>query len=366
MKVWVVKIGTSIIRGSDKNSTEKVIRSLCKSISNFTSKGNKVVIVTSGAVGLGCKKLSYQNRPNELSHLQAIAAIGQVNLMTLYEKEMNKFNKNIAQILITKADFNTRKSFKNASKTLRKLIDLDVIPIVNENDTIANEELKYGDNDTLSALVALALNANKLILLTDINNLYSKDPKKNLDATPIKEVHDDIQLKEIKSSNINSKNNGKNIRGWGTGGITTKLIAAEIATKGGVTVQLADGRDNKNLMRIFDNEKIGTIFYPCDNPIGNKKSWLSHAIQSVGDIVLDDGACYAIKNKGASLLIVGIISTIGNFAANQPVRILNKEKKQIAKGITSMSSDTLNSILSNKIKKSQSQIVVHRDVLVLS
>ncbi len=365
MELWVLKIGTSIIRGTEKNSTENVIKSLCESVSNFLSKGNKVVIVTSGAVGLGCKKLSLKNRPSELSKLQAIAAIGQVNLMTLYEKEMNKFKKNIAQILITKADFNTRKSFKNASKTLRKLIDLNVIPIVNENDTIANEELKYGDNDTLSALVALAINAKKLILLTDINNLYSKDPKENVDATPIKEVHDDIQLNEIKSSNIKSKHMGNVKKGWGTGGITTKLIAAEIATKGGVTVQLADGRDNRNLTRIFNNEKIGTIFYPCNKPIGNKKSWLSHAIQSVGDIVLDDGACYAIQNKGASLLLVGIIDTVGSFAANQPVRILNRDKKQVAKGITSMSSESINSILNNKIKISYSQIVVHRDVLVL-
>ena len=218
----------------------------------------------------------------------------------------------------------------------------------------------------MSALVALAINAKKLILLTDINNLYSKDPKENIDATPIREVHDDIQLNEIKSSNINSNNIGDLKRGWGTGGITTKLIAAEIATKGGVTVQLADGRDNQNLKKIFNNEKIGTIFYPCDKPIGNKKSWLSHAIQSVGDIIVDDGACFAIQNKGASLLLVGIINTIGNFSANQPIRILNKDEKQVAKGITSMSSDSINSILHNKIKKSSSQIVVHRDVLVLS
>ncbi len=214
--------------------------------------------------------------------------------------------------------------------------------------------------------MALAINAKKLILLTDINNLYSKDPKENIDATPIREVHDDIQLNEIKSSNINSNNIGELKRGWGTGGITTKLIAAEIATKGGVTVQLADGRDNQNLKKIFNNEKIGTIFYPCDKPIGNKKSWLSHAIQSVGDIIVDDGATFAIQNKGASLLLVGIINTIGNFSANQPVRILNKDEKQVAKGITSMSSDSIKSILHNKIQKSTSQIVVHRDVLVLS
>ena len=229
MELWVIKVGTSILRGTENNSTQDVIKNLSNSIIHFISKGNKVVIVTSGAVGLGCKKLALKKRPDEISFLQAAAAIGQVKLMTLYEKEMNNFDKNVAQILITKTDFNTRKSFKNASETLKKLLDLDVIPIINENDTIANEELKYGDNDTLSALVALAINAKKLILLTDINNLYSKDPKENIDATPIREVHDDIQLNEIKSSNINSNNLGDLKRGWGTG---ERLLARGFLVEG--------------------------------------------------------------------------------------------------------------------------------------
>ena len=360
MELWVIKIGTSIIRGSDNISTEEVIRNLCEQINNFISKGNKVVLVTSGAVGLGCKKLSLNQRPKELSHLQAMAAIGQVKLMSLYEKEMNKKALNVAQILLTKADFNTRDSFKNASKTFKRLLSLDVIPIVNENDTIANEELKYGDNDTLSALVSVALNANKLILLTDIDNLYSKDPKTNNDAKPIKEVNNNDLIK-IKEKNLHNLNNG-----WGTGGITTKLNAAEIATKSGVVVQLVDGRNQNNIIDIFDNKNIGTIFNPCEKPIGNKKSWLSHAIQTVGEIILDDGACFAIKEKGASLLIVGIIDITGNFSSNQPVRILNKNKKQVAKGISSMSSDSIKNIMDKKENNLHSQIVVHRDVLALT
>jgi len=360
MKLWVIKIGTSIIRGTENISTEEVIKKLCNQINNFITKGNKVVLVTSGAVGLGCKKLSLKQRPKELSDLQAMAAIGQVNLMSLYEKEMNKKGVNVAQILITKADFNTRDSFNNASKTLKRLISLDVIPIVNENDTVANEELKYGDNDTLSALVSVALNANKLILLTDIENLYSKDPKTNNDAKPIKEVNNN-ELKKIKEKNIENLHNK-----WGTGGISTKLTAAEIATKSGVTVQLVDGRNENNLIDIFDDKNIGTIFYPCKKPIGNKKSWLSHAIQTVGEIILDDGACFAIQNKGASLLLVGIIEITGNFSSNQPVRILNKSKKQVAKGITSMSSDSIKNIMNKKDENIHSQIVVHRDVLALT
>ena len=361
MKLWVIKIGTSILRGTNEISTNKVIENLCKYINLFISRGNKVVLVTSGAVGLGCQKLKLNERPKDVSSLQAIAAIGQVNLMSIYENEMSKFSRNIAQILITKTDFNTSESFKNASKTFKTLIDLNVIPIVNENDSVANEELKYGDNDTLSALVSLAIKADKLILLTDIDNLYSKDPRTNDDAKPIMEVYSDDQLKEIKNINKLNFNNE-----WGTGGITTKLLAAEIATRGGVQVQLADGRNEKNLMKIFNEEKIGTIFYPCDKPISNKKSWLAHAMQTVGDIVLDDGACYALQNKGASLLLVGITEVRGNFLANQPVRILNKCQEEIARGITSLSSDTVNEDLKNKSNKSYSKIVIHRDVLALT
>ena len=360
MKTWVIKIGTSILRGTDEKSTEVLIEKLCRSFTSFLSKGNKLVLVTSGAVGLGCKKLNIKTRPNDLSTLQATAAVGQVNLMTLYDKTFNKLGHNIAQILITKADFNSRESFNNASKTLKKLMDLNVIPIVNENDTIANEELKYGDNDTLSALVALAINANKLILLTDIDNLYTKDPRNNTDAHPIKEVHNN-ELKNIKDKNIKNINNE-----WGTGGITTKLISAEIATKGGVEVQLVDGRNENNLIEIFNNKKIGTLFYPVEKPIANKKSWLSHAIQTVGKITLDDGACFAIKKNGASLLAVGVRDVQGDFTINQAVKIVNKQDKEVAKGLTSISSDNLRSILCNKEKINSSIIVVHRDVLALS
>jgi len=361
MKLWVIKIGTSILRGNENNSTENVIKVFCRYINNFILKGNKVVLVTSGAVGLGCQKLSLDQRPNDLPSLQAAAAIGQVNLMTLYEKEMNKLGNNIAQILITKADFNTSESFRNASKTFKRLLDFNVIPIVNENDSISNEELKYGDNDTLSALVALAINANKLILLTDIDKLYSEDPRQNNEAIPILEVYNKTELNEIKE-----KNNFNLNKEWGTGGITTKLLAAEIATNGGIMVQLADGRNENNLQKLFDEKKIGTIFYPLDKPIKNKKSWLAHAIQTVGEINLDEGACKAVLNNGASILLVGIIKVKGDFASNQPIRILNKDNIEIAKGITSLSSDFLKNNLKNNADKSLSVVVVHRDVLALT
>jgi len=170
-----------------------------------------------------------------------------------------------------------------------------------------------------------------------------------------------IQNYEIKNKNIQNSNNE-----WGTGGISTKLISAEIATKGGVEVQLVDGTNNKNLIEIFNDNKIGTLFYPVEKPIGNKKSWLSHAIQTVGKITLDDGASFAIKKKGASLLAVGVKNVEGNFTINQAVKIVNTNDKEVAKGLVSISSDKLRSILNNKENNNSSIIVVHRDVLALS
>ena len=296
----------------------------------------------------------------KLEMSQAIAAVGQIHLAGEFQKLFDKYKIKTGQILISPDDTEQRRRAINVRRTFDNLFKLKAIPVVNENDSTATSEIKYGDNDTLSALVALAINANKLILLTDIENLYSKDPRNNKDAQPIKEVHNS-ELKEIKDKNIQNSNNG-----WGTGGISTKLISAEIATKGGVEVQLVDGTNKKNLIEIFNDNKIGTLFYPVEKPIGNKKSWLSHAIQTVGKITLDDGASFAIKKKGASLLAVGVKNVEGNFTINQAVKIVNTNDKEVAKGLVSISSDKLRSILNNKENNNSSIIVVHRDVLALS
>jgi len=358
MKTWVIKIGTSILRGTEETSTEEVIENLSRSFTSFLSKGNKLILVTSGAVGLGCQKLNIKTRPNDLSTLQATAAVGQVNLMSLYDKVFNKLGLNIAQILITKADFNSRESFNNASKTLKKLIDLNVIPIVNENDITSDEELKYGDNDTLSALVATAISADQLILLTDIDHLYSSDPKNDSKAKPIKDINDSTELNKLELVNEQTT--------WGTGGIKTKLTAAKIATESGIKVQLADGRVPETLGELLNGKNIGTVFHPHPNPVGNRKSWLSHAIKPVGEIHLDDGASEAIKNKGASLLLVGVKKVSGDFISNQPVKVINTEGKEIAKGICSMSSDAIKIGINSKSPTTGSPLVIHRDVLVLT
>jgi len=358
MTKWVIKIGTSLLRGSDRYTTFDIINHYCSYISKAQKKGDKVILVSSGAVGLGCQKMNFRSRPKEIISLQASAAIGQLHLMTLYENAMSKYGYKVAQILLTRSELGSRDSYKSASQTLKKLIEWDVIPIVNENDITSDEELKYGDNDTLSALVATAISADNLILLTDIDHLYSSDPKTDIKAKPIKDINNSTELNRFKLDNQQTN--------WGTGGIRTKLTAAKIATESGINVQLADGRDPEILGELLDGKKKGTIFHPHPKPIGNRKSWLSHAIKPVGEIHLDHGASEAIKNKGASLLLVGVKKVSGSFISNQPVKVINTEGVEIAKGICSMSSDAIKIGINSKTTTTGSPLVIHRDVLVLT
>ena len=359
MTLWVVKIGTSLLRGNKNQTTAEIIDSYSRCITISKSRGNKVILVTSGAVGLGCNRLGMKARPEDLVSLQAVAAVGQVHLMALYEKAMERYGCKIAQILLTREDLGSRDRYRNASMTLRKLLDIGVIPVVNENDTLSAEELSYGDNDTLSALVATAVNADQLVLLTDVDRLYSNDPKKDTNAQPIIDV---LHPKELRSLEGLSNLGGN----WGTGGIKTKLDSARIATASGITVHLADGRNPDMLGKILHGARGGTVFHPHPNPIKNRKSWLAHALKPLGAIQIDNGASEAIQHKGASILLVGVKKVEGNFSANQPVRIMNNSSHEIARGISSLSSDFLKNAITNPKGSMPSPLVIHRDVLVLT
>ncbi len=358
MELRVVKIGTSLLRGNKKYTTLEMINNYSTCIASSKDRGDKVVVVTSGAVGLGCHQLGIINRPENVVHLQAAAAIGQGHLMSLYKEAMGRHGYNVAQVLLTRSDLNSRNSFRNASMTLKQLLDWGTLPIVNENDALSTEELKYGDNDTLSALVATAINADQLILLTDIDKLYSSDPKKNINAKPISDIHHLSELKKVEKEVKNS--------GWGTGGITTKLAAARIATASGITVHLADGRNPMMLDSVLKGSRGGTVFHPHPEPIENRKNWLAHAIKPIGDLHIDKGACEAIQDRGASLLLVGIKTITGAFAANQPVRLIDSNGNEMARGISSISSQEISASLKRINSLEKSPIVVHRDVLVLT
>lgn len=355
MTLWVVKLGTSLLRGD----TAGAIQGYADCIAAAMERGDRVVLVTSGAVGLGCQKLKRDQRPDRVVALQAAAAIGQGHLMTLYNQSLERHGRSVAQVLLTRSDLVDRRRYTNASSTLTQLLDWGVLPVINENDALSPAELRFGDNDTLSALVAAAVAADQLILLTDVDRLYSADPRLDTEAKPIADVRDPHELRALQAA---AGEGGR----WGTGGMTTKLAAARIATASGITVHLADGRDPQRLRALLQGERGGTVFHPSPQPLGNRRSWLAHVLQPQGELHLDPGACRALRHRGASLLMVGITAVGGAFEANQPVKLLDPDGVELGRGLCSMDSSSLLEALQQSRANSGSPVVVHRDLLVLS
>ena len=354
MTLWVVKIGTSLLRGD----TAATISGYASCIASAMARGDQVVLVTSGAVGLGCQRLAMKDRPDAVVALQAAAAIGQGTLMALYERSLARHGHPVAQVLLTRSDLADRRRYQNASGTLQQLLDWGVLPVINENDALCPAELRFGDNDTLSALVAAAVGAQQLILLTDVDRLYSSDPRIDVNAQPISDVH---HPRELESLEKGAGDGGS----WGTGGMTTKLAAARIATASGITVHLADGRDPARLDALFQGGRGGTVFHPHPEPLGNRRSWLAHVLQPEGEIQLDQGACDALQHRGASLLLVGVTAVQGEFDANQPVTLRDPEGQELGRGLCSMDSEQLRRVMQTQGSGAPSPVVVHRDALVL-
>ena len=349
----VVKVGTSVLRGAGGRNTEEVIADLAASLCSLWERGEPVVLVTSGAVGLGCTALGHGERPTELEGLQAAAAVGQGRLMTLYDQAFARHQRCVAQVLLTRGDLASRRRYQNACRTLEQLLAWGVTPVINENDTLATDELRFGDNDTLSALVAVAVQADELVLLTDIDSLYSGDPRSDADARPIPEVNN---LEELEALSGVAKGGGR----WGTGGMTTKLSAARIATASGIQVRLADGRDPAVLNALLAGEPRGTLFRPSETPLSDRKGWLAHALLPKGSITIDAGAERALLDQGASLLAVGVREVEGDFNRRDAVRLLSLDGRELARGLTAMDSDELQE------RKGQRGLVVHRDQLVIT
>ncbi|MFM7653263.1 MAG: glutamate 5-kinase [Vulcanococcus sp.] len=349
----VIKVGTSLLRGQEGRSTEQVIGDLAASLCGLWQRREPVVLVTSGAVGLGCHALGHATRPSEVEALQAAAAVGQGRLMTLYDQAFARHGRCVAQVLLTRGDLASRRRYQSACRTLEQLLAWGVTPVINENDTLATEELRFGDNDTLSALVAVAVEADELVLLTDIDSLYSGDPRSDSSATPIRVVDGPAELETLAGV---AKGGGR----WGTGGMTTKLTAARIATLSGVQVRLADGRDPTVLEALLAGESPGTLFRACSRPLSNRKGWLAHAVLPKGSVRVDAGAEQALLARGASLLAAGVRQVDGSFEARDPVRVLSIDGRELARGLAALSSADLHQRLG------QRGLVVHRDHLVLT
>jgi len=368
-RTLAIKIGTSsLTRAASGQLALATIASLVETLVQLRQGGDRVVLISSGAVGVGCGRLRLAERPRQLARKQAVAAVGQGRLMRVYDDLFSSLDQAIAQVLLTRRDLMQRSSYVNAYNTFQELFELGVIPIVNENDTVAVEELqlKFGDNDTLSALVASLVEANWLFLLTDVDRLYSADPHLFPDAQPIARVSpEDLAQLQVKAGASSSP--------WGTGGMATKLAAARIATSAGTRVAIARGSEPPVIHRILAGEPLGTLFEPRPRAETARKRWIAHSLVPVGKLVLDAGAVQAIQQGGKSLLAAGITAVEGAFAATEAVMLCDRQGREIARGLANYSSDEIRQIqgahserIADILGYAGAETVVHRDNLVLA
>lgn len=360
----IIKIGSSVLTDSNGSLSESVFEKLALEISKIRDKNIEVIVVSSGAIASGMKKLGIVKRPKEISMKQAIAAAGQSTLIWHYERAFSAFNQSVAQILLTLDGLSDRKRYLNARKTLITLLAMGIIPIVNENDTVAVEEIMLGDNDNLAAHITSLIEADLLIMLTDIEGLYSKDPRNNKDA-------EFISLIERIGEEI--ENTAGDTFGRATiGGMKTKIEAAKKAAAFGVPTIIANGKNGSTLEDIFDGEEVGTLFLPSEESLSGRKHWIAFTLKSAGEIVIDDGAKKAITSSGKSLLPSGIKEVHGNFGVGESVSCVDENGTEVARGLTSYSAGDIRKIMGSKTSDVEgilgykySDEVIHRDDLAV-
>lgn len=362
----VIKIGTSsLTQGQTGQLALSTIASLVETLSQLKRLGHRVVLVSSGAVGVGCARLNIRERPKKIATKQAIAAVGQGRLMRIYDDLFSSLEQPIAQILLTRRELIERSCYVNINNTFQALFELGVIAIVNENDTVAIEELKFGDNDTLSALVASLIEADWLFILTDVDRLYSADPRSNPDAKPISLV----TATELNQLQVSAGSSGSQ---WGTGGMMTKLTAARIATGSGVRTVITHGKEPQNIVQILAGESLGTQFEPQLRTENARKRWIAYGLLPLGTLYLDNGAIKALCKGGKSLLPAGITQVEGEFVATDAVRICDAQGKEIGRGLVNYSSGEIAQIKGHHSDEIaailgyiDAETVIHRDNLVI-
>lgn len=360
----VIKIGTSSLSSTDGINTE-IIEKLSGVISKLIKSGYKVVLVTSGAVGLGAKKLKFNQKPKTILQKQSCAAVGQALLMQTYEKYFSKFSIPVAQILLTREGFLQRETYINARETILELLNLTVLPIINENDAVASEEIRFGDNDMLSALVSDLISADRLIIVTDEEGLYDKNPKKYKDAKLIPVVEEITNETEKMAQGTGSE--------FSLGGMVSKVKAAKLATSVGVKAHIIHGEKVEKINNLIEGGTIGTTFLPSTNKSEKRKNWIAHSLVASGKFYVDSGAYNAILSHGKSLLPAGIKKLSGDFERGSAIEVcLLESNKAFAKGITNYSKTELEKIMgmkSNEIEKllgyTYGETVIHRDDLVI-
>ncbi|KFI21282.1 glutamate 5-kinase [Nitrosococcus oceani] len=361
---WVVKVGSALLTANGRGLDTGCIQELASHIARLRNKGYTIVLVSSGSVAAGMERLGWRRRPRALYELQAAAAVGQMGLIQAYESQFQHHNQHTAQILLTHEDLANRSRYLNARSTLRTLLRLGVVPIVNENDTVATEEIRFGDNDTLSALVANLVEAELLVILTDQAGLFDADPRHYPNANFISEAAaNKTELDGMADSRAGA---------LGRGGMITKIRAARRAARSGAITIIASGKEPKILQRIASGETVGTLLWPDRQPLAARKQWLAGQLQTKGRLWLDTGAVKVVREAGRSLLPIGVLACEGNFARGEVVSCLDSDAREIACGLVNYNAEETRRILghsSHQIEQILGYVdeeeLIHRDNLVL-
>ena len=360
----VVKVGSNVLT-QDHGLNLKAIRSISRQIGHLIANGLEVILVSSGAMASGLKKIGLAARPDELPKRQAVAAVGQAGLMMEYEKAFGRCHLKVAQILLTSEDLSNRNRYLNARNTLNTLLAWQVVPIVNENDTVWVEEIKLGDNDNLAAMITLLMDADILINLTDIDGLFDRDPRTHQDAELIACV--------TRISKDTEKFAGDMPGALGTGGMISKIKAARKVNSAGVPMVIAKGDKPNILLKLFSGQKHGTLFLPQKQRLTSRKCWIAYSLKPKGILQIDDGAVRAILKNGKSLLPSGIVGVQNDFGVGSPVEFQNQRNESLGIGLVNYSSadiEKIKGLRSNHIKqvlghKSYDE-VIHRDNLAIT
>lgn len=359
----VVKVGSSLVTNEGRGLDAAAIHAWCVQLAALVKQGREVVMVSSGAIAEGMKRLGWATRPKELHELQAAAAVGQMGLAQVYETALREQGLGSAQVLLTHADLADRERYLNARSTLLTLLGLGVVPVINENDTVVTDEIKFGDNDTLGALVANLVDADALVILTDQKGLYSADPRKDPDARFIHEAVAGTPELERMAGGAGSS--------IGRGGMITKILAAKRAAGSGASTVIAWGREPNALLRLVEGEAIGTLLVATTQKVAARKQWMADHLQLKGAVVIDDGAVNKLRDEGKSLLPIGVVEVQGDFARGDVIAVRSQAGVEIARGLANYAAPEARLIA----RKPSSQIegllgyanepeLIHRDNLV--
>jgi glutamate 5-kinase len=359
----VVKIGSALLTRDGQGLNSDGIHDWAGQIAQLRGRGLELVLVSSGAVAAGMQRLGRSTRPHALHELQAMAAVGQMNLVQVYESAFQRHGLHTAQVLLTHDDLTDRRRYLNSRTTLRTLLGFGVIPVVNENDTVATEEIRFGDNDTLAALVANLIEADLLLILTDQRGLYERDPRQDPDAKLLAEGRaGDPQLISMAGGS----------GALGRGGMRSKLLAAEKAARSGASTVIASGREANAIMRVLDGEPVGTHLHAAQGRVAARKQWLAGQLRATGKLRLDAGAVKVIRDGGKSLLPVGVKAVEGVFTRGEIVSCLDPEGHEVARGLVNYSSEEAGRIIGKASDKIESILgyidepeLIHRDNMVV-